>query len=193
MIKKPVLFIDFDRTICFDRFWRSLPSEELSKVQSFLFVDNRKLFGEWMRGESTSEEINRFVADNCGLDYEYLWKIFVKDCESMRVDISILEKLNGLRDAYEVILMTNNMDCFDRFTLPKLHLNNYFDKIINSYDQKRLKQDDSGLLFKEYCDEVSRAYLIDDSPIVCDVFIEIGGTSLQITEEEDVRYHLDSL
>ncbi|MEK7065997.1 MAG: hypothetical protein AAB965_00305 [Patescibacteria group bacterium] len=54
---KPILFCDFDGVLCYDRFWRSLPSHEYEKMQDALFRRDKEMVNDWMRGEYCAEEI----------------------------------------------------------------------------------------------------------------------------------------
>ncbi len=193
---KPILFVDFDGTLCFDRFWRSLEPEFLAQIQGTLFQRN-KIVVEWMRGEHTSEEINKKLAPELGVEYDYLWNIFVDDCKNMRVDTIVLEKINNLRENFTTILMTDNMDCFDRFTVPALRLNLYFDMIVNSYNEKVLKNDNEGALFKNYLKEfnsdVRASYLIDNSEKTCALFQRLGGQAFFVTAEKPLSHWLATL
>lgn len=83
MTAKPILFIDFDGTLCHDRFWRGLPEDQYEKVQEFLFKQDKSLIQDWMKGKRTAEEINQQVADKLGIPYEDIWKIFIRDVETM--------------------------------------------------------------------------------------------------------------
>jgi FMN phosphatase YigB (HAD superfamily) len=189
---KPLLFIDFDGTLCHDRFWRSLKQNEIQKVQDHLFVHNKEMVFDWMIGKYTSEEVNQFVADATGLQYDYLWKVFMEDCQTMKVAQSDLEKIKGLSNFYTTILMTDNMDCFSRFISPSLKLEEYFDKVINSYDTKESKN----TLFPKLVDKtVDRAenILIDNSPKTCAVFNELGGTIYLASKDEPLSSWLDRI
>src|ERR1044072_1737700 len=123
---KPVLFIDFHRTLCHDLFWRSLPAEIVEKIRLFEF-DEQKIAYRWMRGEFTSEEINQQLAQVVGMEYAELWRVFVENCRTMHVSQQSLQNISGLREQFQIVLMTDNMDCFDRFTVPSLQLDHYFD------------------------------------------------------------------
>ncbi len=194
---KPILFIDFDGTICMERYWRSLPSKEHEQVQELLFRDDTTLVNEWLRGKHTAEEINKHIADNTDIEYDYLWELFVQDCKNMTVPQDILDNLNALREKYIVILITGNMDSFTRFTQPALWLDRYFDAISNSFYEGRHKTDDDGSLFMKYTEQynsdIKDAILIDDSTKVCDVFTKLGGTSLQVSDEHPISHYLAKL
>ena len=197
MNPRPILFCDFDGTICHDRYWSSLPSEEYDQVQELLFRNDTTRVNDWMRGVYTAEEINQWLADQTGIPYERLWDTFVADCRAMRVSDETLHKLSSLRDRYKVILMTSNMDSFSRFTIPQLELDRYFDHISNSYYEGRLKSDEGGRIFTDYATRfgvpVTECVVLDDSINVCGVFESLGGRAYRITPEKDVNYHLATL
>lgn len=196
-MKKPILFIDFDGTICHSKFWRSLAPEEYEKVQKLLFSGDFAFVNDWMRGKHTSEEVNKLVAEAIGLPYKQVWEIFVNDCKTMVVNTETLEDINSLRNKYRVVLVTGNMDCFSRFTKLALNLENYFDDVINSYDTGALKTDNEGKFFREYASQfdtsLEECYVIDDSEKVCKVFSNLGGMVFRVTAENDVTKHLKQL
>lgn len=187
-------YIDFDGTICHDRYWRSLPSPEYAHVQQLLFVDNRQRVADWMRGQYTAEEINRFVSHETGLDYEYLWRIFVNDCQTMHVSHETLALIAALRQQFHVVLITGNMDSFSRFTVPALNLEQYFDQIVNSWEEGMLKTDHDGRSFLKYLQgNIADAVLLEDSAGSCETFRSLGGTAYQVTKENPVDEYLQQL
>lgn len=192
---KPVLFIDFDGTLCFDRFWRSAEPESREKIQTY-FKSNTDLISDWMRGKYTSEEVNALIAKELSIDYETLWNIFVRDCETMRVEQSTLLRIRELRSEYTTILITDNMDCFSRLTVPSLKLDTYFDAIVNSYTEKRSKNDDEGKLFidtlRKFKASPSESILLDNSKSTCEIFENLGGVALLVTEEQPLSFWLES-
>ncbi len=180
------LFVDFDGTICHDRFWRSLRTVENKQVQDYLFSEKNPLVTDWMRGKYSSEEINTLVAKETGLNYQYLWETFVHDCNTMTVRKELLELIHDLKNRFHVVLITGNMDCFNRFTVPSLRLFEYFDVIVNSYDEKILKTDDNGSSFIKYVKgDIENAYLVEDSIKSCAIFKKLGGTAYTVTGSED--------
>lgn len=194
---RPVLFVDFDGTLCEQRYWRSLPNGQYEHIQRDLFGGDRTLVDAWMLGEYTAEEINRRVAETYGIPYEELWSIFVKDCETMTISPAVLEKLRVLRNSYTTILMTVNMDSFSRFTVPALELDRHFDHISNSWEEKLHKSDDDGALFLRYADrlktDMQSCVLIDDSPSNCEQFEKLGGKAYLVTPETGVEEYLERL
>lgn len=190
-MKKQNIFIDFDGTICFDYFWRSSPEEIKEKIGKFLFQDNTYLLEDWMRGKKSSEDINNIVSTNCNLDYNMLWDYFVKDCENMYVPQDILNAISSSRKNNTLVLITDNMDSFNRFTKDKLRLTEYFDYIFNSFDYGLLKDDPAQEgLFKKVIDihnfDIHKSVLLDNSQKNCDLFRELGGESFLVKDKQDV-------
>ena len=147
---KPIIFIDFYKTINFDHFWRFLPEPEFHKAENWVFKHNTYFWGAWMRGEYISEEINEVVSKAIDIPYDRLWDAFVEGCSSSRIEDHYLQALKCLSKHYEIILVTDNMDSFDRFFLPNARVDEYFDAIINSYNSNQLKTDHNGKTRSRY-------------------------------------------
>jgi FMN phosphatase YigB (HAD superfamily) len=194
MNNKPILFVDFDGTICHERYWRSLPSLHHQAVQDLIFKSNTQMVHDWMRGKYSAEEVNQFIADTIGIPFEGLWELFVKDCVTMHVSPHVLDQITELRKKYFVILMTGNMDSFTRFTVPALNLESCFDHISNSYYEGRHKTDDTGQLFLDYAERYkvpfSECIMIDNSEKVCSLVRELGGRAYHVTPELGVEHYL---
>lgn len=190
-MKKQNIFVDFDGTICFDYFWRSTPEEIKGVIGKFLFQDNTYLLEDWMRGQKSSEDINKVIADKCGLDYNMIWNYFVKDCKNMYIAEDILTALSACKKSNTLILITDNMDCFNRFTKNQLKLLDYFHYIFNSCDYGTLKDDplQKGL-FKKIIDiykfDIQKSVLLDNSQKNCDLFGQLGGSSFLVKDKKDV-------
>lgn len=197
-MKKQNIFIDFDGTICFDYFWRSAPKDINATIVKFLFQDNVYLIEDWMRGKSSSEVIVTKISQNTGLDYTLIWEIFVKDCQNMYVNPKILQAVSKCNKNNNTILITDNMDCFNRFTRPQLQFEKYFSYIFNSSDFGVLK-DDTPIkgLFKKIIDlhnfDIKKSVLLDNSDKNCKIFAELGGTSFLIKSAEDTLSILEML
>jgi FMN phosphatase YigB (HAD superfamily) len=194
---KPILFLDFDGTLCFDRYWRSLPAEQYEQVQNLIFGNDRSMLKDWMIGKFTAEEINAHIASSTGIEYEYLWKIFVRDCETMTIAMDLLDTIDKLRATYVVILITTNMDSFTRFTVPALKLDRHFDYINNSALDRTQKYENGGELFAKIAERLGtvlqKCILIDDNAKNCELFEARGGTAYQIVPERGVIYYLEKL
>jgi FMN phosphatase YigB (HAD superfamily) len=197
MVNKPIIFIDFFKTLNHDIYWRSLPFKDLERIQEFLFRNNTTLVDDWMRGKYTAEQINHMVSGRLNIPYEYLWNVFVQDCQTMTVPNGILESINKLRDRYTTILLTDNMDSFTRFTKPALKLENYFDLISNSFVEGKHKTDNDGELFLKYIKlhsaNIKNCVSLDDSQSVQRIFTKLGGISYLVTLEHNISYYLEKI
>jgi len=68
---KNILFLDFNRVISFDPFWKSLEvnnTELFNRIEDFLFKKNRQIIRDWMTGVYSSEDVHHiFSKENCAL------------------------------------------------------------------------------------------------------------------------------
>jgi len=189
---RPTLYIDFHGTLCQDIFWRSAEKPVQEKIRSFLFGPDRTLLDEWMLGKHSSESVNRMLAEHSSTDFETLWKVFEEDCKTMHVSPASLKKITQLRKHFKTILLTDNMDCFERFTIPAISLDRAFDQIIDSSKTGRFKKEAIPLLLADPA-TAKDSFLIDDSRATCDLFEKHGGKAFLATAHESLEYHLDEL
>lgn len=194
---KSILFIDFDGTLCHDRFWRNIDASNFEKIQIFLFSENKIIVNEWMRGIHSSEHINKLISKELNVPFEKVWSIFVADCENMNAPNDVLNRIENLKKYFYTILITDNMDCFTRFTVPALKLNSFFDLIINSFDNKKFKSDNNGEIFVQIANErgakIGDSILIDNSKGDCATFSKLGGMTRFVTSEKPLAFWLESL
>src|SRR3989338_11087799 len=194
---KPILFIDFDGTLCHDRFWRSIDASSFEKIQNFLFGANKSKVDEWMRGIHSSEEINQLISKELNVPFKKEWEIFVADCANMKIPADVLNRIENLRKNYHTVLITDNMDCFTRFTVPVLKLNSYFDSIINSFDNKKFKSDNNGDIFLQVVNgrgsKIEDSILMDNSKGACNTFSKLGGMTRFVTSEKPLAFWLKTL
>lgn len=192
-----MVFIDFHGTLCHDLFWRSLPQDAQSRLGDFLFRDNLPLVTGWMRGELASEAVNQQVATAIDVPYDAVWEAFVSDCETMAVPAATLGQIEQLRAGAIVLLVTDNMDCFRRFTVPALGLDRHFDGIVNSSDTGVLKADGNGAIFGDLAAEwgvpIERCTLLDDSADACSNIVDLGGRAMRIDRPESLDHALQQL
>jgi len=138
-----------------------------------------------------SQNGDRVYSFNIGVDSDKLLQVFIEDCSKIDISEKILDTLQGLKDKYYLILRTDNMDSFDRFTLPEVpRLKEVFDQIDNSFNLGELKLDNSGQYFlnkaKERSININLCYFIDDSQKNCDFYTELGGNAYCVTGEDNV-------
>ncbi len=177
-----IVFIDWDGTLSIKKFWEHSPAL-FEKAQQILFRDNSQLVLEWMIGKKSSEGICHWLTQKTNVEYETFMKGLIESCEEMEILKEAGSTIARLKQKSFVVLATDNMDCFNRFTVPAKGLDEMFDKIINSSFTGRMKNDEGGRTFTEYARSksipFSRCYLIDDSRKTCNLFDSLGGTSLR--------------
>lgn len=194
---KPILFIDFDGTLCHDRFWRNIDADSFERIQNFLFSENKSVINDWMKGIYSSEDINQLISKELNIPFDKIWKVFVEDCKNMTISSDTLNRIEKLRKDYETILITDNMDCFTRFTVPAQKLDSFFDSIVNSFENKKSKGHNEGEVFIQFTDrtntKVEDCILIDNSKSACATFSKLGGKSYFVTSENTLDYWLEKL
>ncbi len=205
---KKVIFIDWNRTLSFDLFWGHLKDPEhpnhrhLAPIEEWLFVENRALIGPWMRGDVSVEDVVARMSKDIKIPAEVILQELRHSCEVMRYCIVGLEELvreirnRGIR----VIIATDNMDTFTRFTVPALKIDQIFDGYINSYDIKCLKDDDepadSISFFDDFLARNGLGYadviLLDDSPDKSGKYQKLGFDRVLIDSPETLQKTLET-
>lgn len=201
---KNILFVDFNGVVSYNPFWVSLRDQnhELHSfsdaIEKYLFKENISIVMDWMLGKYTAEQIHEILEREVGVPYEKLFPIFCEECRMIDISSRVLERIQKLRDSYYCILITDNMDSFERFTLENNPiLKDSFDKIDNSYVMGRFKKSDDGLYFRDRIAEqgaiIENCILIDDSKNNCALFESLGG-KIHTTKNEDAAVAaLDSI
>ena len=206
---KKVVFIDWNKTLSYSLFWEHLQDKKhpnhrhLPAIEKWLFVDNRNIINSWMRGEFSAEDIASKMSQGTGVDSGMILDELQRSCEEMRYSIDDLEDIvrrvraNGI----EVVIATDNMDTFSRFTVPAMRLDTVFDGILNSYDTGYLKDDnhpeDSIPFFDEYLARhgwnYADAILLDDSPDKSGKYKRLGFERVLIDSPEVLEVELKRL
>jgi FMN phosphatase YigB (HAD superfamily) len=179
MLKKSllpqVLFLDWDGTLCTSRFWHHWINddpENYDKIQTEFFARDDGMLDSWMRGNLTAEAVVNKISIRTAIDYGYLIKGLEISCKTMTfghtesLDIIKQKRSQGIK----VVIATDNMDTFMRWTVPSMHLQDHFDDILCSYELGALKTDFSSegisLFFDRYLQrnnlDPNDAILIDD-------------------------------
>jgi len=192
---KNIIFVDFNGIISYNNFWKSLENlkhplhEDLEKINLFLFKENKQIVSDWMLGKFTSEDIHQIISKKLNINYASLFETFKNDCANIDISKKIVNQLKKLKKYYKVILITDNMDSFDRYTLPNNPILNIFDEIDNSYNMKKFKSSDNGKYFLEKIKKnkasIENCILIDDSENNCNKFKNLGGMAFNIKEGEN--------
>jgi phosphoserine phosphatase len=112
-------------------------------MQAAIFEAEPGQIDTWMRGELTSEEIIAPICQECGLDPQEVLHELMVSCQQMQfVSAEIPDLVAHIRRrGVKVVIATDNMDTFSRWTVPEMRLLEMFDGVLNSYDLKGLKYD----------------------------------------------------
>ena len=177
---KKVVFIDWSKTLSYGLFWEQLQDKKhpnstyWSIIRKWLFIDNRDLLDPWMRGKLFTKEVLDRMSQDTGLDRSLLEQELKISCENMRFCIDnlpqIIARIQKL--GIKVVIATDNMDTFSRYTVPAMSLKKIFDDIIDSCQIGYLKDDklpsDQILFFDKYLSDHDWSYrdaiLLDNSP-----------------------------
>ncbi len=192
--KRKVVFIDWNGTLSPTKFWSHLEKSEKQEERNLfklwadtLFVKHKEKIVPWMKGEHTSEELLNLVAEETNTDYGTLKKEFIVGCQRMEFsspDIPWL--IQSLRDkSILVVIASNNMDCFTKWTVPYMKLRLLFDDILNSYDLRAMKHDldknGQTLFFRNFFSK----YEVDPSDCI---FIDDGEDKMNTISNLGIKY-----
>jgi FMN phosphatase YigB (HAD superfamily) len=137
-----------------------------------MFSNGNTIVKDWMRGLFNSETAVHKISLNTLVPYQIIMDELIVSAKSMKFnDTGIVDQIKSLRKAgVKVVIATDNMDTFKRWTVPAMELEQLFDDIIDSYSKKALKTDfikGNNLFFKDYIKKSKikpgESILIDDS------------------------------
>lgn len=137
----------------------------------------------WMRGELNTDDVNRFISDNTGIDFNELSNLFIESIRAMKIDSRLVNLAKSvISTGGKVALVTNNMDVFNKITIENHNLDKIFPVIVNSCDYGILKHDDNGRLYDIAMERLGvpnyhGVLLIDDSHKARAIFESKGGTT----------------
>lgn len=194
---KAVLF-DFDGVLSTDRFYvNSQYTRLLSEhPQTWDFIQknifqNSNIPDRWMRNELTMYDVNAFISDQTGIQRTLLSQILLESVANMQFEQRLIRLALDLKSQQTLIgIVTNNMDVFNKVTLPRLC--DVFPVILNSADYGLLKHEQGGKLFDIAIETLSRnppdysaVLLIDDSALARSTFQAKGGNTYAFTTYQD--------
>lgn len=207
--KNKVVFLDWNGTLSNSFFWEHMRNSENEEVKNFYEIWDKALFNkpkeyiqDWMRGNKTMEDVLREIANETETQYDFLVKEFIKGCQSMVfVSDEVPQIIRNLKQrGYYAVIATNNMDCFTKWTVPSMKLNDLFDEILNSFYLKGLKHDVSDGksvfftdFFSKYDVSPRDCVFIDDSVDKNGYIASLGIKYIQIDNSENFLKILKSL
>jgi FMN phosphatase YigB (HAD superfamily) len=202
-----VLFIDWDGTLSGSRFWghwdkHPTHSQKYKAIQKHLFGQSDGMLEQWMRGGLTTEQAIELLAVRTTIDPSELIQNLEISCKQMQFfDPRLPELLNQARAAgIKVVIATDNMDTFSRWTTSALGLDRFCDDILNSHTLHGLKRDKapdgSSKFFADYLAKhavsPNRAVLIDDNASN-QLVKDFGIDYLQVTPQYSATQALNDI
>jgi FMN phosphatase YigB (HAD superfamily) len=172
-----VVFVDWYRTLSTSLFWQQTPGCRLSaadsaRAESYVF-SRAELLRQWMVGAVAAETVCTLAAGSLGLPAADLLADLEHNCRGMEFDDpASVDALQAIREqGIKVVLATDNMDTFYRWTVPALRLGGMFDAILDSASLGVLKKDlvdGHSPFFGPWLSDQrvapAEAVLVDDSP-----------------------------
>ena len=158
------LFVDWHLTLSVSVFWEEFRNQEHPQHRLFAFMQSalftpsgmQRWLRPWMRGAFTSEDVMVGICRGTAFDPDFALQALQSSCQQMRLVSEAIPhcvrdlQAKGLR----VVIATDNMDTFHRWTVPSLQLDALFDDILNSWRLGALKeergQDGQSLFFARY-------------------------------------------
>lgn len=145
------LFVDWHLTLSTSVFWGQFNDPQHPHYPLFAFMQSA-LFGRaglntwllpWMRGDLTSEEVIAGVCRGTDVDPAFALQELQASCQQMRlVSDAVPDSVARLQaKGMKVVIATDNMDTFHRWTVPSLRLRMLFDDILSSFELRALKGD----------------------------------------------------
>lgn len=192
-----VIFFDWHKTLSRCDFWVQLrdPAHDRHRwhgnITSFLFGENDTLVQQWMRGVVDEEKIIQIISEKFGYSTEVLREDLAESCRAMTfASDAILPLVDATRKkGIQCVVATDNMDIFKKYVVPALKLDEHFDDMLVSFDQKALKFDVSEDMksvpfFEKYLDSNGFVYadalLIDDRVDTSGAYAKLGFDTFQV-------------
>jgi len=183
-----IIFLDWNGTLSVSKFWERLANSKhryhgyFQPIEEFLFKKNDYLIKDWMLGRFDSEEICRIIGEGTGLDPKIIFEELEKSARQMKfVNPQIPAIIREIRKKTKVVVATDNMDTFERFTIPGMGLEKIFDGFLISCEIGCFKYDlsESGIpFFDNYLKANGLSYkeavLVDDSEERTGTFEKLG-------------------
>jgi FMN phosphatase YigB (HAD superfamily) len=187
------LFIDWANTLSTAHFWEQFRDPQhphhamYAHAQATIFASRggSPWLDAWIHGKRTSEEIIAAVYQHPAFDPDFVLRELQDSCEKMQfVDPAIPAYLQSIRaHGIKVIIATDNMDTFSRWTVPGMRLSTLVDGWLNSADLKCTKTETDvlgqSLFFGPFLRanhiEAKESLLIDDNDAAFGMRIERFG------------------
>src|SRR6185369_8607197 len=195
-----VILVDWHQTLSFSQFWGHIKQKDKElfvRIETCLFNQNKNLINPWMRGQITSEQICKTVSSDLNLPFDYIYKEFIKSCKKMNLSgKNVVRVITNIRNkGVKFYIFTDNMDSFNRWTVPHMKLDTVFDGIVNSNTIGFLKNDIDNKgknlflskILKQEEVKTSDIMLIDDNPNTINNFSKYGLICKLVTVKNNLE------
>lgn len=170
-----------------------------SYIQKVLFQGAPDLLTAWMCGRKTVSDVVQYVSDATGIPYDELMEELQYSCEHMTfINEEDVNRIQAIRTkGVGVIIATDNVDTFSRWTVPALRLEDYFDGILLSVDRGALKAhlavDGTSMFFNHFF--LSTGIKPEETILIDDgarnrVVKRLGMNFEHVTEDRPLQWHL---
>lgn len=202
-----IVFIDWYKTLSHSTFWEqwSNPNHPFhafaATLNRCLFYEQKNLLCTWMKGRQQAEEIAERISKEISLDQTIVFRELVYSCQNMTLAHQcLLELIQHIRQQQiRVVIATDNMDTFRRFTIPALRLDQWFDDFLISCEVKCLKDETKNnipIFFDSYLNQhgytYSQAVLLDDCAVENGPLAQLGMNVIRTADTSALITSLSS-
>lgn len=180
----PLLLLDFYGTVSSGRYWECLPRGEFERVNRYLFQERRDIVQAWMTGRCNAEQVVALASSATGLNRDYLWASLVSSSMQLAVPDAVQAMMAKVAAHAEIVMLTENTDCFSRFTWPHAKWREHVNGVVNSH-AARCRKVESLLAASEHLQHRSSVYLVDDSEPVVAAARDLGIVALHTSCPEE--------
>ncbi len=191
---KYVIF-DFAFTLCSQKYFHRMGPEVEQQVDAVLFQEDQgRWANDWMAGALGTQEILAYLSQRLGLGVDDLRQGLEESCRSLEWNPAVWQFAQAQKDrGRRIALVTINMDVFSLRVVPAHRLDEMFDVIINSSQERQMDKallwDKAfALLGPDAC--YANSLLIDDSIRHLTRFRENGGRAVLYYDDNHFRREL---
>ncbi len=200
-----IVFLDWDGTLSYGRFWGHWQGDD--NLGSAYDLIQRRFFGksghaieDWMTGKLSAEDIAVRLATELDCGSDYILSELQKSCENMKLIDGVADRVDKLKElGVKVVIATDNMDTFDRWTKVAQNLEDRFDGTINSANTGVFKKEVDDFGRSPFFDDTLRRFrvtpektvLVDDS--VNNQIVRSFGMRFRHVGVKTITEHLDEI
>lgn len=204
--KPKVLFIDWHKTLSYSFFWSQLSEKDHPYnnyhhiINQWLFEKNIHLIENWMKGLFNTEQICQKISTENNLNEQIIYNALKESSEKMKLcSPRIVDIIKNIRQqGISVIIATDNMDTFRKFTIKSLGLDKIFDDFLISNELGVLKyevENNAIPFFDNFLKANNLRYedviLLDDSEEKSGIYEKLGFKIYLVKNTEELINYLE--